>query len=323
MIAEIGTSSVPKHYCGYLRKHYSAFVLQIFLSFIVSCLSARPNCIPTFIQKENRMEQMKYNVYQLIRDGYKKSLPGKIFDSFIIFLISLNSLLVVIDTFDMPSEFVKISYIIEVISVIIFTVEYLLRLWTAPYLYPEKKPAAARLKYIFTFMALVDLLAILPFYVPFLIPEDLLVLRLIRMARLIRLFKLNRYTSSFRTIGAVFRDKASQLLSSFFAIFVLMIISSVLMCEIEKAAQPDKFNNAVSGLWWAVATFTTVGYGDIYPITALGKFLSGIIAILGIGLIAVPTGIISAGFIEQFEKDKDKSQEEKKHYCPYCGKKID
>jgi voltage-gated potassium channel len=269
------------------------------------------------------MEQMKYNVYQLIRDGYKKSLPGKIFDSFIIFLISLNSLLVVIDTFDMPSEFVKISYIIEVISVIIFTVEYLLRLWTAPYLYPEKKPAAARLKYIFTFMALVDLLAILPFYVPFLIPEDLLVLRLIRMARLIRLFKLNRYTSSFRTIGAVFRDKASQLLSSFFAIFVLMIISSVLMCEIEKAAQPDKFNNAVSGLWWAVATFTTVGYGDIYPITALGKFLSGIIAILGIGLIAVPTGIISAGFIEQFEKDKDKSQEEKKHYCPYCGKKID
>jgi voltage-gated potassium channel len=97
------------------------------------------------------------------------------------------------------------------------------------------------------------------------------------------------------------------------------------MYNVEYDAQPEVFENAFSGLWWAVATFTTVGYGDIYPITALGKLFSGIIALLGIGLVAVPTGIISAGFIEQInnENSKDKNDGDDKHYCPYCGKKLD
>jgi len=267
------------------------------------------------------MEKLKWKVYNLIRDDDENNLASNIFDGCIIFLIITNVILVLLDTFDMPSLYQSVSSKIELISVIIFTIEYLLRVWTATYIYPNDNPALARLRYACSFMAIIDLLAVLPFYIPFIIPVDLRILRVLRMVRLLRIFKFNRYTDSMKIIGKVFKERASQLISSFFVIFLLMIIASVLMCDIEKSAQPDKFNNAISGLWWAVATFTTVGYGDIYPITTMGKILSGVIAILGIGLVAVPTGIISAGFIEQVENKKEKS--ETKHYCPYCGKKID
>ena len=231
--------------------------------------------------------------------------------------------MVIIDTFNgLPSWYESFAYVVEVVSVIIFTIEYLMRVWTSVYIYPNKHPALSRLRYMVSFMAVIDLLAILPFYIPFLIPVDLRVLRALRMFRLLRIFKANRYFSAMRTIGDVLRSRASQLVSSFGVIFVLMIIASVLMCDVEKEAQPDKFSNAISGLWWAVATFTTVGYGDIYPITPMGKVLSGIIAILGIALAAVPTGIISAGFMEQISEHK-KGAEDQKQFCPYCGHKLE
>jgi voltage-gated potassium channel len=274
------------------------------------------------IKGSDGMENLRWKIYNLIRDDDENNLVSNMFDGCIITLIVINVLLVILDTFDMPPVYQIISAKIEVVSVIIFTVEYLLRLWTATYIYPDKQPTMARLRYFVSFMAIIDFLAILPFYIPFVIPVDLMILRALRMVRLMRLFKVNRYTDSMKIIGNVFREKSAQLVSSFFVIFILMIIASVLMCDIEKAAQPDKFNNAISGLWWAVATFTTVGYGDIYPITTFGKFLSGIIAILGIGLVAVPTGIISAGFVEQIERKKEEKAETK-HYCPYCGKKLD
>lgn len=115
------------------------------------------------------------------------------------------------------------------------------------------------------------------------------------------------------------------MLSSVFVVIILMIIAAVLMYNVENAAQPEVFSNAFTSLWWAVATFTTVGYGDIYPITVLGKILSGVIALLGIGLVAVPTGIISSGFMEQIEEEKNNQNNEndKKEYCPYCGHKLE
>lgn len=175
-------------------------------------------------------------------------------------------------------------------------------------------------------MAIIDLLAVLPFYIPFLIPIDLRVLRTLRVIRLLRLFKVNRYTSALSTIADVFKKKANQLISSMIVVSLLMVIASVLMYNVENAVRPDKFQNAFSGLWWAVATLTTVGYGDIYPVTAAGKILSAIIALLGIGLVAVPTGIISAGFTENLQekqKEKEKEEADEKKFCPYCGKKIE
>lgn len=267
-------------------------------------------------------ERLKKHTYKIISVDVENYLPSKIFDVFIMVLIAINVLLVILDTFKGFSENTRnIFRFLEVLSVVIFSIEYVLRVWTANYIYEDIPPLKAQIKYILSFMAVIDLLAILPFYLPYLIPIDLRVLRLVRLLRLLRILKVNRYTGALSTIGSVLRHKASQLISSIFVVFLLMIIASILMYSIENEAQPNVFENAFSGLWWAVATFTTVGYGDIYPVTILGKVLSSVIAMLGIGLVAVPTGIISAGFVEQMEDDR-KNDFESISYCPYCGKKL-
>ena len=268
------------------------------------------------------MKNLKQWVFCMLQPDEKETKAEKIFDVFIISLIIINVVMVIADKFSLPAAVKTAFEYLEFVSVIVFTIEYLLRLWTARLLYPGLSAPRAYIKYIFSFMAIIDLLAILPFYLPYIFPIDLRVLRTLRIVRLFRLFKVNRYTNSLSLIAKVFKSKASQLVSSVFVVGLLMVISSVLMYSIENPVQPDVFKNAFSGLWWAVATFTTVGYGDIYPITGAGKILSAIIAMLGIGLVAVPTGIISAGFIENISEE-EAAEEEKKHYCPYCGKKID
>lgn len=155
------------------------------------------------------------------------------------------------------------------------------------------------------------MLAILPFYVPFLLPVDLRVLRMLRLFRLIRLFKANRYTNSMSKILRVLKAKSGELVSSIIVIVTLMIISSAVMYNVESQAQPEVFRTILDSLWWSTATFTTVGYGDIYPVTAIGKLLSAIISIFGIGLVAVPTGIIASGFTEAIQT--------KENVCPKCG----
>lgn len=241
----------------------------------------------------------------------------------IIILIILNVFLLILDTFRGFSPLVyEILRHIETFSIIVFTVEYILRMWTSDLIYPEMKPSKARLKYAFSFMAIIDLLAILPFYLPFIFIIDLRVLRMLRLLRLLRIMKVNRYTSAISSVYIVIKRKSTQLISSILVVAILMVMSSVLIYNIEYEAQPLVFQNAFSGLWWALETLTTVGYGDIYPVTTIGKILSGIIALLGIGLVAVPTGIISAGFVEDITSSNEKNKEEK-HYCPYCGKKID
>ena len=270
---------------------------------------------------------IRKDIFIVISPAEDNHKASTIFDISIIILIVINVIVVVADTFREHS--VPVFRIIENISAVIFSIEYLLRLCTADLLYPEQRPALARLKYVLSFMALVDLAAILPFYVPFLLPHNLIVLRSLRALRLLRLFKLTRYTSITSTIGTVFRRKASQIISSMSVIIILMIITSVLMYNVEHTAQPEKFSNAFDSLWWTVATITTVGYGDIYPITIPGQIFSGIIAFLSIGLIAIPTSIISSGFIEQVnqQKEEDEKREREqaghKSFCPYCGKKLD
>jgi len=194
-----------------------------------------------------------------------------------------------------------------------------MRIWTAPLKYAGMRPLSATAKHALSFMAIVDLLAILPFYLPFIFPIDLRVLRMIRLLRLLRLLKMNRYTTALSAIAAVFRRKAAQLISSMFVASLLIVISSVLMYTVENPVQPAIFRNAFSGLWWAVATFTTVGYGDIYPVTAAGRVIGAIIALLGIGLVAVPTGIISAGFVEQINNHKIAAEEA---VCSCCGEAL-
>lgn len=231
-------------------------------------------------------------------------------------------ILIIANTFNIPQWMTKCFNYIEIFSVIIFSVEYICRLFTADLLYPKLSPIKAKLKYVFSFMAIVDLLAILPFYIPLILPIDLRVLRMLRIVRLLRIFKINRYTTALSSIATVFKRKKHQLISSIAVVLILMVISSVLMYNIENEAQPEAFSNALSALWWSVATLTTVGYGDIYPITVGGKILSAVMALLGIGLIAVPSGIISSGFIENIDNERIEDDNDEKTYCPYCGKKI-
>ena len=131
-------------------------------------------------------------------------------------------------------------------------------------------------------------------------PNGAAAFKMFRVARILRLFRINAYYDSLNVITDVIKSKSQQLMSSVFIILVLMLGSSLCMYSLEHDAQPEVFSNAFSGVWWSMSTLLTVGYGDIYPVTTLGKFFGIIIAFLGVGIVAIPTGIISAGFVEQY-----------------------
>ncbi|MCR5303326.1 MAG: ion transporter [Lachnospiraceae bacterium] len=218
------------------------------------------------------------------------------FDYFIISTIVVSIIITALQTFDMSTGAAKVLYCIDAFCMISFTIEYLLRLLTADYLYP--KSSAPVIKYITSPSAIIDLLSFLPFYVSGLVPPGLVVFRLVRVVRILRLFHINRYSDPLTLITGVLKKKASQILASVFLVFMLMYASSILMYYAEHTAQPELFKNAFSGLWWAVSTLSTTGYGDIYPVTVLGKIIAIVITLLGMCVVAIPTGIITAGFIE-------------------------
>ena len=185
-----------------------------------------------------------------------------------------------------------------VVTVAVFIAEYILRIWTAGYLYPEESYGTAVKRFLLSFDGVVDLLTILP--AAFL--SGFVAFRMLRVVRIFHLFRINTTYDSFNVIKAVLYDKRNQLAFSLFIILILMLAASLFMYGVEHDAQPDVFRNAFSGIWWSVSTLLTVGYGDIYPITPLGKGMAIVIAFLGVGTVAIPTGIISAGFVEQYTK---------------------
>ena len=252
-----------------------------------------------------RYEKIKKRTFEIIEKAEKGDIASIIFDAFIMLLICVNSLSVFIETFQISAKFQRVLYKIEFFSIIIFSIEYILRVWTAEFLYENISHFKARIKYISSFMALIDLFAILPFYIPFLIKVDLRVLRMLRLIRLSRIIKVNRYTKALYKVLDVVRKKSSELISAIFMLSLLMLISSILIYYIESPAQPEVYTNALSGLWWSIAIFTSVWLGDIYPITTAGKILCGLMAIFGVAIIAVPTGIISSGFVEDSSDDDD------------------
>ena len=265
------------------------------------------------------IERVRLRIFNTIRDDDENDMPSNIFDTVIVSFIVLNVLIIILDTFDNIRPHIEFLYAyIEKISIVLFTVEYILRLWTSKYVYSHLPPKQATIKYFFSLKALIDLIALVPYYLLF-TRVNLQMLRLFRLVRILNILKLNRYSRAIATIGRVLKSKITQLLSSLFIVILLIVFSSVLMYYVEHDAQPGVFDNAFSGVWWAIATLTTVGYGDIYPITILGKIIGTFIAMLGIGLVAVPTGIISAGFIEQIDRLKGVNSGK---YCPHCGKKL-
>lgn len=270
---------------------------------------------------------VKKCVFEIIQPKIQNNFASKAFDFTIMGLVFLNLISVFVMTFDIPASVHQWLRYIEKISLVIFSIEYLLRIWTADHLYPEEGKIGSRLRYLSSGMALIDLIVILPFFLPMFLPVNMIWLRTFRLLRLLQLLKLSRYSDAIINIGLVFKKKAKEMLVSVVFVSILLIVASLLIYYAEHDAQPEKFSNAFSGLWWAVATLTTVGYGDIYPVTALGKMLGAIIALMGIGIVAVPTGILSAGFVECIGDGKEKNinapeETEEKKYCPHCGKKL-
>ena len=253
------------------------------------------------------LHRIKLRIYDVLVDvEVDKTIERRLAIALMILIVA-NALAVMLETVKfLEQRHSSIFYGFEVFSVMIFSVEYLLRLWVATLDPRYRTPIKGRLRYMVSPMALIDLAAILPFYLPLAVTIDLRVLRLLRLFRLFRLFKMTRYVESLRTFHRVFVAKKEELLITALMIFILLVFASSAMYAAENEAQPDKFPNIPETLWWGVVTLTTIGYGDVYPVTSVGKIIGGVIAFLGIGLFALPAGILASGFTEELRRHQDR-----------------
>ena len=262
-----------------------------------------------------RYKRYKEALLSTINKAEKGNKISRRFDVFIMTLIVLNVVAVVTETVEALYAKYKDYYdFFEYFSVFVFTIEYIIRLWACTAKPKYSHPVWGRLRYMFSVEAIVDLLAILPFYLPLFFDLDLRVIRMLRLFRLLRIFKLGRYSVAFAMIIKVIEKRREELMITLTLVLVLMILSSSLMYYIEYEVQPEAFTSIPATMWWSVATLTTVGYGDVYPVTPLGKVLAAIIAILGIGIFALPAGILAAGFENEIsQKEKKRSKDKKKN----------
>ncbi len=254
---------------------------------------------------------IRSTIYRIIRIGYVGDVPSRIFDIIIAASILVNLFIIFFETFEVSVRYIPFLNGLEFATIVIFTVEYILRLVTADLAYPEKKTfAGALFAFILSFYGLIDLFSFLPYWLSYVfpaatVPAGVVAFRMLRVVRIFRLFRVNRYYDAFNVITDVIKEKKNQIMSAVFIILMMLISASVIMYNLEHEAQPDQFKNAFSGIWWAVSALLTVGYGDIYPITPMGRFVGILLAFLGVGIVAIPTGIISAGFVQQYTKIKD------------------
>lgn len=233
---------------------------------------------------------------------------GKVLCGTLVAFIIANALLVCLPvewTLALPEG---VIYCFSVISALIFGVEYLLRIWTADDLRPQLAPAKARLRYVVSLMGIVDLLSWLPSILMVFLPITSTLGDAISIIRLIRLVKLSRYMRGLTMIGRVIDKRREEIIASVMVLALLTISASVLMYEAEHAAQPDAFDSIFTGIYWAMTTITTTGYGDLVPITTLGRFIGFIVMVLSIAVVAIPGGIFSAGFVEEFRAQRRKEE---------------
>jgi voltage-gated potassium channel len=262
---------------------------------------------------------LKTRVNAVLEGAPLGGTTSRVFPAFITALILLNVLAVVLATVEPVETRMRVVFHwFEVLSIAAFSVENVLRVWSCTAQEQYANPVVGRLKYMLAPMALVDLLAVLPFYAPFLIRVDLRFLRVLRLLRLTRLLKLGRYSESLKTVTRVIRSKKEQLSVAVFVVAIMLVVASSAMYYLEHEAQPKTFSSIPAAMWWGVVTLTTVGYGDIYPVTTLGRVIGALIALMGVGLFALPAGILASGFAEELQ-----SRREEKRTCPHCGKVID
>ena len=255
----------------------------------------------------------KRRIWELLQAAQPGDHLGRKLDVFLLGLIALNIIAVVVESVDWVGQhWSPALQAFEIFSVAVFTLEYVARIYSCVVDPRFSHPVAGRLRYMVHPLALIDLAAIVPFYLPFL-GIDLRFARMFRLFRIFRVAKLGRYSTAWKLIGGVLRAQKQELVICFVIIVLLITMAASVMYFVENAAQPDKFSDIPSSMWWAVTTLTTVGYGDIYPITPLGRLLGSLIQLCGIAFFALPTAVIGAGLIEELRNRRQPA------LCPYCG----
>jgi voltage-gated potassium channel len=245
---------------------------------------------------------VRHRLFQILEAGHGDDVVSTLVDAFIIMLILLNIAAFVVETIpSIGTAYAESFRIFEIISVAIFTIEYALRLWTAvevPFL--ARLPAwKARTRFAMRPALLIDLAAILPFYLGQLLPIDL---RILRILRLLRFLKLSRYSPALHTLIRVLANESRALAGAGLLLLAAVLFASTGIYYLEAEAQPDKFGNIPQSAWWAIATLTTVGYGDVTPITVWGKMFGSFVMIAGLCVLALPVAIISTGFAQEMTR---------------------
>jgi voltage-gated potassium channel len=265
------------------------------------------------------MKSWRRKAHDLLEPGEQASPWEQVFDIVVLLMILLSVVVVVLQSMPDLAEYDRMLSQMEAFAVYFFTAEYVARLWTCPEIAKYGEGWRGRLRYAVSGMALVDLAAILPFFLSPLADSNTVVFRLLRVFRLVRVLKFGRYHATIGILGRVLMSRREELVVSVGLVLALVVITSTLMYAVEHDAQPKVFSSIPASMWWGVVTLTTVGYGDVYPVTSLGKVVAGISVLLGVGLFALPAGILAGGFAEELALSK-KRQGAKS--CPHCGKEL-
>jgi voltage-gated potassium channel len=252
--------------------------------------------------RRSRYRRARRYTYDLLLTPEVESPVERAVRAALSFLIVANILMVVLETVPAIRHQLRSAFrLFEVFSVAVFSLEYVLRLWAAVEDPRYARACWGRLRFAFTPLALVDLVAVLPFYLPQLIHADMRFLRGLRLVRLARVFKLGRYSTGLALYARIFREKREELVTSLVLLCFLLLMASSLMYFFEHAAQPNDFSSIPAAMWWGIITLTTIGYGDIYPVTTAGKIFGAVIAVIGVGFVALPSAILVGGMMEQME----------------------
>ena len=237
-------------------------------------------------------------------------LQGKFANYFVLFFITISIVAVIASSFAEMKPYRSSLFAVTYVSSFVFLVEYFLRLFTAPGVYTHLKPYRARIKYVLSFYGFVDFVAMLPWLLTYFYWNTQAV-HVIILPYIFIIFKLIRHSQSFRIIGKALVAVKDELITAYTACLILISFTAILMYYVERNAQPEVFQNIGDGFWWCIVTFTTTGYGDIYPITPLGKLLGGILSLIGIAMITIPTGIIGSSFMNVIQQREKKKVEER------------
>jgi voltage-gated potassium channel len=266
---------------------------------------------------------LKHRLYDLLEVQVDNDTAKRVYDAYDIFmivLIILNVFAVILETEPtLAAQFGTFFEVFEAVSVLIFTIDYVLRLWVCTVDPRYAQPVWGRLRFALSPLALIDLLSVLPFYLSMLLPVDLRFLRVLRLLRFLRLLKIGRYSDAVQTLWSAVRSRAEELVVCLIMGAILLVLASCAMYYVESDVHPDGFGTIPQAMWWSAVTLTTVGYGDVYPTTTLGKIIGSGIAVLGVGMFILPTGILATAFAEEVRK---RHEINKPTVCPHCGKEL-